>query len=94
MPGIIGERVYRLINSENKTLVSQKEFIEGASKLFNSNFDENLDLIFKLADFDNDGFITPEDIRIILSHVPVAQILQDTHVESRKEGQYTASGGG
>lgn len=72
----------------------QQEFIDGAAKLFNSSFDENLDFIFKIMDFDNDGFISSEDIRIVLSHIPLAQILQDTQHDKKKEGQYTASGGG
>jgi Ca2+-binding EF-hand superfamily protein len=83
-----------LINTSKSELLEQKDFIDGASKLFNSSFDENLEFIFSLMDFDGDGMITPEDIRLVLSHVPLAQILQDKHSDKNKEGQYTASGGG
>ena len=68
--------------------------MDGACRLFNSNFDENLDLVFKVFDFDNDGFISKEDIRIVLSHVPLAQILQESKVGKKKEGAFTTGGGG
>ena len=94
MPGIIGERVFCLINPSRKDIIMQQEFIDGAAKLFNSSFDENLEFIFKIMDFDSDGLISPEDIRTVLSHIPLAQILQDKQRDKKKEGQYTASGGG
>ena len=42
-------------------------------------------------DFDRDGYITPEDVRLILSHIPIDNSLQGKMDE---EGQFTAQGGG
>jgi len=42
-------------------------------------------------DFDQDGLISKEDIRIILSYVPMDQI---NKAVSKKEGKFTQEGGG
>jgi hypothetical protein len=94
LPGIIGERIFSLFSTSQKEFLSQKDFVDGACRLFNSNFDDNLGFVFQIFDFDGDGFITKEDIRIVLSHVPLAQILQESKVGKKKEGAYTADGGG
>ncbi len=73
--------------------MGRSEFISGGCRLFSSDFAENVRLIFELLDFDKDGQVTREDIRVVLSHVPLAQILQD-NASTPREGQYTASGGG
>ena len=42
-------------------------------------------------DFDKDGFITREDVRLILSHIPIVSAKAGSGI---KEGQYTSEGGG
>jgi Ca2+-binding EF-hand superfamily protein len=39
--------------------------------LFSEKFDKLAEFIFKFYDFDKDGFITKEDIRTVLSYVPL-----------------------
>jgi hypothetical protein len=62
--------------------------------LFSNNFDRNLQLVFEVLDFDNDGFISKEDVRVTLSHVPMSQVLCEMNVKVREEGLFTKSGGG
>lgn len=40
-------------------------------------------------DFDKDGFIRKEDVRLILSHVPI-----DKTMIAQGEGRFTSQGGG
>ena len=42
-------------------------------------------------DFDRDGYITKEDVRLILSHIPIVNTVQETITE---EGTFTKAGGG
>jgi hypothetical protein len=42
-------------------------------------------------DFDKDGFIKKEDVRLVLSHIPIEKTLAG-HVEA--EGRFTREGGG
>ena len=47
--------------------------------------------IFNRYDFDNDGYVTESDIRLLLLHVP---IMNSTSGSAPKEGSYTKNGGG
>lgn len=44
-----------------------------------------------MYDFDKDGFVIKEDVRLILSHIPIEQSLD---VKQDGEGKFTSSGGG
>ena len=48
-----------------------REFIYVMFKIYYSNFDTQVKLIFDVYDFDNDGFISPEDVRLVLSYIPM-----------------------
>ena len=45
-------------------------FVDGMMKVYMSTFEEKLAMTFKMYDFDGDGFLQREDVRLILSHVP------------------------
>ena len=47
------------------------EFIEGMSTLFFDSIDKIEKFIFQLYDFDKDGLISKEDVRVVLSYIPL-----------------------
>lgn len=94
LPGLIGERVFTLFDKNQDGYSEKGEFIEASLKLLCQNFDENVKLIFQLYDFDNDGIVSKDDIRVLLSHVPLSEILANKKNKARKEGTFTKSGGG
>ena len=71
LPGLISERIFYVFDSSDSGYLSQDDFISNMVTLFSSNFEKLLIFIFKFYDFDNDGKITKEDIRVVLSYVPV-----------------------
>lgn len=42
-------------------------------------------------DFDKDGFVKKEDIRLVLSHIPIEKTIL---FKAKEEGAYTSQGGG
>ena len=56
-----------------------------------SNTFESIFCEFYRYDFDRDGYIIQEDVRLILSHVPIENTVGG-HVA--KEGVFTQTGGG
>ena len=46
---------------------------------------------FYRYDFDRDGYITKEDVRLILSHIPIVNSVDG---KLNSEGAYTRDGGG
>jgi Ca2+-binding EF-hand superfamily protein len=47
------------------------EFIDGMRILFSENFDNLSKLIFNFYDFNKDGLVSKEEVRIVLSYVPL-----------------------
>ncbi len=61
-------------------------------KIYYSSLDTQVKMVFEIYDFDKDGFITPEDVRIILGFVPLNNLKQIN--TGPKEGMITSAGGG
>ena len=96
MPGLIGERIFKLFDLDKDDYLKELEFKKGFLRLFASNFEENIKLVYDLFDFDSDGKVSKEDIRILLSYVPLVHTLEliNTNKEKLSEGLYTKNGGG
>ena len=47
------------------------EFIEGMTILFSENYEKLIEFIFDFYDFDKDGKISKEDVRVVLSYIPL-----------------------
>lgn len=94
MPGIIAERVFTLFDKNKDDYAGKDEFIAAACRLLSPKFEDKIRIVFEIYDFDDDGVISREDIRVLLSYVPLAEILADKKNEGRREGAFTRSGGG
>ena len=48
----------------------KSKFIENIKLIFIGSLEDKIKFTFKMYDFDKDGLITPEDIRLIMSYLP------------------------
>ena len=71
LPGLISERLFSVFDSKNKGYLSIEDFTSSMIKLFSGDYEQLLNFIFDFYDFDKDHKITKEDIRIVLSYVPL-----------------------
>ena len=71
LPGLISERLFSVFDSKNKGFLSLEDFTSSMIKLFSGDYEQLLNFIFDFYDFDKDHKITKEDIRIVLSYVPL-----------------------
>jgi hypothetical protein len=69
----------------NNGFIDLKEFINGMVTLFCEDFEKNSLFIFNLYDFDRDGKISKEDIRTILSYIPLNELNYEARVQSQEE---------
>jgi Ca2+-binding EF-hand superfamily protein len=88
LPGILAERFFSLLDANNDEYIDLREFVYILFKIYYSDFDTQVKLVFDIYDFDKDGSITKEDVRIILSYIP---ILKEKKTKG-KEGAYSQSG--
>ena len=71
LPGLISERLFSVFDSKNKGYLTVDDFTNSMIKLFSGDYEQLLNFIFDFYDFDKDNKITKEDIRIVLSYVPL-----------------------
>lgn len=71
LPGLISERLFSVFDLKNKGYLTVNDFTSSMIKLFSGDYEQLLHFIFEFYDFDKDKKITKEDIRIVLSYVPL-----------------------
>ena len=71
LPGLIGEQFIKQMSRYPKEGIEKIGFTNSMRIVFRGVLEERIQLIFNMYDFDNDGYITKEDVRILLSYAPL-----------------------
>ena len=73
LPGILTERLFTVLDKDNDGILGEEEFTKGMLKLFSKgrSLHSLSKFIFKIYDFDKDGKISKEDVRLVLSYIPI-----------------------
>ena len=75
LPIFISEKLFNSFASNNQQEgLTEDEFVTGFFKLYMGSFQETTKTIFDLLDFDKDGIIKKEDVKIILSYLPLNDV--------------------
>jgi Ca2+-binding EF-hand superfamily protein len=69
--GYNNDRVLNVFDKNKNEYLDTKEFIQGMTLLFSEIFQHLVSFMYKFYEFDRDGFITKEDVRVVLSYVPL-----------------------
>ena len=71
LPGLISDRLFAVLDTKNQGAISSEDFINNMLELFSGEFDKLTKFIFNFYDFNKDGQISKEDVRVVLSYVPL-----------------------
>ena len=73
LPGIISERLFSCFDKDKDGILNLAEFTTGMQSLFSQveSFDSLAKFIFNLYDFNSTGIIKKDDVRVVLSYVPL-----------------------
>lgn len=94
LPGIIGERFFAVLDLNGDTYIDLKEFVHGLFKVYYSSMEAKIKLAFDIYDFDKDGYVRKEDIRLILTHIPISDSTTEENNKGDHEGDFAKYGVG
>ena len=83
LPIFIAEKLYSSFSYRNKDGLLLDEFVDGFFHLYTGTFEDTAKIIFNLLDFNKDGLINNDDVKIILSYLPINNNISDN--ENKKE---------
>ena len=86
LPIFIAEKLYSSFSYRNKNGLLLEEFVEGIFNLYIGSFEDTAKIIFNLLDFNKDGLINNDDVKIILSYLPlISNLSSDENKKEEKE---------
>lgn len=71
LPGVYGDRIFAILDTDGSGFIELKEFLVGFFRVYCSDFETNMKLAFEFYDFDKDGFITEDDVSLVLSYADI-----------------------
>jgi hypothetical protein len=71
LPIFIAEKLYSSFSFRSKEGLLLEEFVNGFFNLYTGSFEDTAKIIFNLLDFNKDGLINNDDVKIILSYLPL-----------------------
>ena len=71
LPIFIAEKVFKSFTKLSIQGLCEEEFVDNLFKLYMGSFEETISIIFNILDFDRDGIIKKEDVKIFLSYLPI-----------------------
>jgi len=89
LPVFISDKLFCALDRDNDGYLSLKEFIDGLNMLYYGSFKQSARIIFNMYDFDRDGIINKDDIKILFSYLPLKN--ETKQMESLMEIDYILS---
>lgn len=71
LPGVYGDRYFAILDTDGSGFIELKEFLVGFFRVYCSDFETNMKLAFEFYDFDKDGYITEDDVSLVLSYADI-----------------------
>jgi len=71
LPIFIAEKVFLSFTHLSIQGLCEEEFVDNLFKLYMGSFEETISIIFNILDFDRDGIIKKEDVKLFLSYLPI-----------------------
>jgi Ca2+-binding EF-hand superfamily protein len=70
MSFLLGERFCKVI-SNNSNVVTNDELVSAVNIIYKGDIIERIKFVFKMYDLNNNKQVTPAEVRLLISHIPV-----------------------
>ena len=71
LPIFIAEKLFMSFSKQSTEYLTESEFVNGFFQLYMGSFEQTIKIIFNLLDINKDGIINKDDVKIILSYLPI-----------------------
>jgi Ca2+-binding EF-hand superfamily protein len=71
LPVFISEKLFSAFDDDNSNSLNLTEFSEHMIRLYIGNYEDCVREIFKIYDFNKDGYVDKGDVKILLSYLPL-----------------------
>ena len=71
LPIIISKKMFKSFYYYSDEGLCEEEFVDNFYKLYTGSFEEIIELIFNFLDFDRDGIIEKDDVKLIMNYLPI-----------------------
>jgi len=82
-PVFLSDKIFNALDKDKNGFLNVKEFIEGLNAIYYGTFEESSKVIFSIYDFDWDGKINKEDVKVLFSYLPLTD--EEKQIESLSE---------
>jgi len=76
LPLFLGEKLFYVLDRDNDGYLNLKDFVEGFNVLYFGTFKQTAKFVFNMYDFDKDGYLKKEDVKVLFSYLPLKNIDQ------------------
>ena len=85
LPIYITEKVFNSFSKLTSQGLCEEEFVINFFKLYKGSFEETIEIIFNILDFDKDGIIKKEEVKILLSQLPINEEYEVEELKFKKD---------
>ena len=71
LPLIIGERLFKVLDTNNHSSLSEEDFVSGLLNLFLGDYKILVKIMFNIYDYNKDGKISKKDVKIVFNYIPL-----------------------
>ena len=68
---IIGERLFKVLDTNNHSSLSEEDFVSGLLNLFLGDYKTLVKIMFNIYDYNKDGKISKKDVKIVFNYIPL-----------------------
>ena len=65
LPSLLSIGIFKYLDKNNSKKISKEIFVEGMLNILTTSKENSLKILFKLCDFDNDGYIFLDDLNLL-----------------------------
>jgi len=71
LPLIIGERLFKVLDTNSHSSLSEEDFVSGLLNLFLGDYKTLVKIMFNIYDYNKDGKISKKDVKIVFNYIPL-----------------------